>query len=291
MSKWTSLCEILKTANEAKALAEQALSSGGTGIVVDGKPTEGSKNAVSSGGVYDAIDSLAIKGNKSGSAVACDVSPIEHTLKVKARRKNILSPNYYHATGRETNGITFTVDGNGLITANGEATSSAMFIMKYATNPVALEIGKAYVLSGVPQGASVSTYYMTLSADDNSAFITDLGSGKAFTATRSSYTLIIYIEKGTKAENLIFKPQIEEGAIVTAFAPFIADITTASVIVNGSQTYPINADGTVEGVKSLYPTTTLIADTEGIVLDVEYNRDINSAFAELQGIVNTLVGG
>jgi hypothetical protein len=287
---------------------------------------------------------------------------------------------------------------------------------------------------------------MTLSADDNSAFITDLGSGKAFTATRSSYTLIIYIEKGTKAENLIFKPQIEEGTIATAFAPYVADISTANVTrcgknlataqqvysgasiyqelvederncirfvdsvawkpntnlafeenkqytfsfwgkreikqdngyelsvflkiyytdgtstvcfgasenkntnsntsqyihmpfgdwvyctytsnagktiqrIEGSSfhfatwlyvdvdtfqieeganateyepyeptTYPISADGTVEGIQSLHPTTTLIADTEGIVLDVEYNRDINKAFAELQNALISLGG-
>lgn len=51
-------------------------------------------------------------------------------------------------------------------------------------------------------------------------------------------------------------------------------------------TYDISADGAVESVTSLYPTTTLTSDTEGIVLDVEYNRDINKAFAEL---VNALI--
>lgn len=55
-------------------------------------------------------------------------------------------------------------------------------------------------------------------------------------------------------------------------------------------TYPISADGTVEGVSSLYPTTTLMADTDGIVLDVEYNRDINSAFAELTQAIISLGG-
>lgn len=38
-------------------------------------------------------------------------------------------------------------------------------------------------------------------------------------------------------------------------------------------TYDISTDGTVEGVTSLYPTTTLISDTEGVVLDVNYNAD------------------
>ncbi|MBE6671338.1 MAG: hypothetical protein E7593_03950 [Ruminococcaceae bacterium] len=38
-------------------------------------------------------------------------------------------------------------------------------------------------------------------------------------------------------------------------------------------THSINSDGTVEGVISLYPTTTLTTDTDGVVLDVEYNVD------------------
>ena len=73
--------------------------------------------------------------------------------------------------------------------------------------------------------------------------------------------------------------QVEMGN-ATAYEPYIA--TTE---------YTPNADGTVEGVTSLSPTTTLMTDTEGVVIDVEYNRDLNKAFAELASIVNTLVGG
>lgn len=54
-------------------------------------------------------------------------------------------------------------------------------------------------------------------------------------------------------------------------------------------TYSINADGTVEGVTSLYPTTTLISDTEGVVIDVEYNADtkkyIDNIKAELMALI------
>ena len=54
--------------------------------------------------------------------------------------------------------------------------------------------------------------------------------------------------------------------------------------------HPISADGTVEGVTSIYPTTTLMSDTEGIVLNVEYNRDINKAFEELTQAIVSLGG-
>ncbi len=45
--------------------------------------------------------------------------------------------------------------------------------------------------------------------------------------------------------------------------------------------YIADADGTLT-VPSLYPTTRLYTDTEGVTINAEYNRDINKAFGELQ---------
>ena len=56
---------------------------------------------------------------------------------------------------------------------------------------------------------------------------------------------------------------------VTNYEPYIEPIE-----------YAISADGTVEGVNSLYPTTTLVPDTNGVLVEAEYNRDINKAFEE-----------
>lgn len=52
--------------------------------------------------------------------------------------------------------------------------------------------------------------------------------------------------------------------------------------------YSIAPDGTVEGVTSLYPRTALYTDTAGVTLEVEYNRDINTAFEELRAAVISL---
>lgn len=45
-----------------------------------------------------------------------------------------------------------------------------------------------------------------------------------------------------------------------------------------------------EEIKSIYPSTTLMTDTEGAVISVEYNRDINKAFEELMKIILSLGG-
>ena len=64
--------------------------------------------------------------------------------------------------------------------------------------------------------------------------------------------------------------QIELGKIATEYEPRIEPIP-----------YTPKADGTVDGVTSLYPVTTLLTDTAGVTITAEYNRDINKAFADI----------
>ena len=64
--------------------------------------------------------------------------------------------------------------------------------------------------------------------------------------------------------------QLELGSEATEYEPY-----------KTPSEYTPAADGTISGITSLYPITTLITDTEDIIIDVEYNKDINKAFAEL----------
>ncbi len=65
----------------------------------------------------------------------------------------------------------------------------------------------------------------------------------------------------------------------------IPDLRTVELGVCGETDeytyYEPKEDGTVEGVLSLYPITKLSTDTEGVMIEVTYNRDLNKAFAEL----------
>lgn len=58
--------------------------------------------------------------------------------------------------------------------------------------------------------------------------------------------------------------QLEVGSTATDYEPYIAPTD-----------YTPNADGTVEGITSLYPNTTLMTDTDGVIINCEYNKDIN----------------
>ena len=73
--------------------------------------------------------------------------------------------------------------------------------------------------------------------------------------------------------------QIECGTAATEYEPYIEPIE-----------YAVSADGVVNGVSAIYPATTLVADTDGAVIQCEYNRDINKAFAELCNAVISLGG-
>ncbi|MBR4857430.1 MAG: collagen-like protein [Bacteroidaceae bacterium] len=78
--------------------------------------------------------------------------------------------------------------------------------------------------------------------------------------------------RNAKAENI----QLEVGGAETAYEPYVAPVT-----------YPVNEDGTVDGIVGNGEVMTLSADTAGVLIDCEYNRDINKAFDQLvQAIIS-----
>ena len=83
--------------------------------------------------------------------------------------------------------------------------------------------------------------------------------------------------------------QLERGATATPYTPFVKDIEAVKVLAGASE------DDLTEyehgaAIKSIYPTTVLTTDTQGAVIEVNYNRDINKAFAELQQAIISLGG-
>lgn len=93
----------------------------------------------------------------------------------------------------------------------------------------------------------------------------------------------VYLSYGNTSGSYFKDVQLEEGATtdrnrVTEFEPY------------NCTEYTANADGIVEGIKSLYPTTTLMTDTEGVNISAEYIKDIDKTFNSLTTAV-ALTGG
>ena len=228
----------------------------------------------------------ALKGYASGNPIRLDdVSPVEHTVRCKARGKNLVAYPFPETTLTRY-GITYTDNGDGSITANGTATANSHFIFKGKSS---LPVGK-YAFSGCPTGGSASTYYMTVNGFYG--IKSDIGSGGSLEVKNDSpqTNFVIIVMAGTTVSNLVFKPQLELGTTATEYEPYL-DPSTATLTRYGlsetdnPKTYTPNSDGTVDGVTSLYPTTVLTTDTEGVTIDVEYNRDANKVIAELLELI------
>ena len=54
--------------------------------------------------------------------------------------------------------------------------------------------------------------------------------------------------------------------------------------------YVANSDGTVDGVKSIYPNMSITADTEDVTISIEYNQDSNMVKDEIKGEIDASVG-
>ena len=132
--------------------------------------------------------------------------------------KNLNSLPYYRASGYETNGITYTYDETGIVTANGTATANATFAChsrSSTTNGLIIPNG-TYRLSG---GISDKLYLFANYTKSGSAVTggNDRGDGVVFHVGGSDnapdgYTLLAIVcdvVAGETVENVAFKPMLE----------------------------------------------------------------------------------
>lgn len=150
-------------------------------------------------------------------------------------RKNLLK----NTTGSATqNGITFTVNADDTVLANG--TNSGGAFVRYIDTNATDWSGQSLILSGCPAGGSTSTYALRVyEAGSGKGY--DTGSGLAFTGA-SNNRIGIFVAAGATLNNVTFKPMvrpatIEDGTYVP-YAPsnsaLNADLTKRSTFVPSS---------------------------------------------------------
>ena len=235
----------------------------------------------------------ALKSSKSGSAILIDdVSPVTHEMSVKISSdtvtdltavkvtrcgKNLIPLPYSELPiGTTTlNGIEFTVYEDGSILMNGTATTSfPRYLYNNKQDLLGLRAGDIITgskwVSDYNQKANfnVTFNYYNIDGSMEQGDI-NLGGRQSLTTTITEdyvgWGIYIYISSGKTFDNLLFKPQLELGETATDYEPYVEPTE-----------YTPNADGTVNGVTSLYPNTTLMTDTEGVIITCEYNKDINT---------------
>ena len=200
-------------------------------------------------------------GNLTNIQLEVGTEPTEYspfidvsTVKVKAQGKNLIPFPYTESTITR-NGITYTVNDNGSITLNGTTTGNSYIILQ----------------KGFDYGQNIDGW----------------GGGGGTNGTYCGSDLVYY-NKANKIvsvnaiankeyNNYTIYPQIELGTVSTEYEPFVEPTE-----------YTVNADGTIDNLYSIYPTTTLIVDTPNVTIDAEYNKDANKVVASLENRIAAL---
>jgi len=170
------------------------------------------------------IVELTAKGWAEQNGTPSPDSPVDIEV---VRGKNLLPCTVVTTTN---NGITFTVNPDGTIVANGTVSYSyATLILLNATKLQSLPvIGKSVTLtlSGCPAGGGSSTHQLaaTLGDGGTTTVLTDDGAGAthAFTNVQCPSAGNVFIRiygNGRTVNNLVFKPQLEIGSVATPYVP------------------------------------------------------------------------
>lgn len=215
---------------------------------------------------------IAPKQSGSGAPSPDNIRPISGWTGAKLTRcgKNLLPNN---SSTQTINGVTFTVNGDGSITANGTATKDTpLYLVRSDTNPEFRNalLGNQITLSGCPSGGSGTTYDLRIyQYADAGTFLRDYGSGQTATFTNAElpFNVYILIRSGVTVSNLVFRPQIELGSTATAYEPYQGN------------TYTVGFGRTVYGGTLDWNTGVLTVDRGILTMDGTNNMVYSSSGA------------
>lgn len=216
------------------------------------------------------------------------------SVEVKAETINLFSywknPNIVNNTLVD-NGITYTYNEDGSITANGTTaeTESTCVFSTAAAFPICLG---DYYLTGCPSGGSLSTYYIKFDFKNETGVwgsFSDIGTGGKWTAeseyVSSSAQGAIRIYPGVTVENLTFYPMLSRVENAD-FAPLVCleeeKLTVVDNEFNTTNALTINADGTVGDIP-VYNDMTLTVPN-GVIMDVTYQTVNNKNEEQIKAL-------
>lgn len=167
---------------------------------------------VSGTGVYtveeiaDIFGSGTDTGNPSVIEDAAPMNPVKlETVKassvtVRHTNKNVLDFNW--GDSKTINGVTFTVNSDGSITANGTASTTATFAFN-----VDFVCNMNYQISGCPAGGGSSAYGFWVRSTENN-YYNDYGSGRQVPQGKTLNRVAIVVISGQTVNNMTFYPMM-----------------------------------------------------------------------------------
>lgn len=241
----------------------------------------------------------ALKGSATGEVISLnDVSPAEHTLEVTARSKNLVDLSKWSARNcimNDDGTVTCNINNSGYAEIYSKTLISGILLANKGKT-ITFSIGEtledrfvSLVIYGKKaDGSSLTIAPYKKNSNTISAVISEELASISEVDLRFNW---LSSTTHTDTTTVITNIQLEIGEAATEYTPYIEDVSAAKVTVAESgDVYTPNADGTVEGVKSIYPNTTLMTDTSGVLIDCEYNKDLNKAFEEVINAIISLGG-
>lgn len=167
--------------------------------------------------------------------------------------KNLIPFPYVGKAGTQ-NGVTITVDSDGVITLNGTATAGMYFGLLSPVNSSEITKPGKYTISGMPGAVSGISIQCYVDGSWGSKY-NDYGNGATFTVTSSIKYVTLQINSGVVCDNVVIKPMLEEGETKTDFELWcgVGDKTknlipypyaSTTQTINGI-TFTDNGDGTI----------------------------------------------
>lgn len=119
--------------------------------------------------------------------------------------KNMLNVFTAPAQTQPINGITWTVNSDGTVTANGTASANSWFYL--TANPANISFGVETILTGCPSGGSATTWEIQCSQVGSSTR-SDYGEGTTQPDDYSYRYVACCVRNGQNVTNLTFKPMV-----------------------------------------------------------------------------------
>lgn len=151
---------------------------------------------------------------------------------IKTIGKNLIPYPYFHGSSYNEQGITFTIDSNGVIHASGTATATAYYILFKNSLLPCLAVGNKYTMTLTVKNGDASVYLANAKNNNTDiAAIHHLSNGTkstTFAFTRidgATDSIGLYITSGTTVTDCQIQVQLEEGETATDIAPYQSSTT------------------------------------------------------------------
>lgn len=182
--------------------------------------------------------------------------------KIVSTGRNLI-PYPYEESTKTKNGITFTVNSDGSITANGTTTVSPSI---FNVAKISLNAGTYALRSFVNvANAGICQFYIDIPSEPNDR----TGNGVTFTLQDDivNKNVNIIVNPSQTVNNLIFKPMLQFGTTATAYEPYISDTLSAETPIELAE-YDVVYPETGETKRQ--SKTVTFNGTEAWVIDPNY---------------------